>query len=189
MSYDALKHQALKKTLSIAFACTVAPAAAQGMVEKTPNALPPQTTYWKTEHLDMVLSVRPCEKQVVCGEIHWLNPEDEKIYEYFGDRKNRARQAGPHGGFDILPRATQDDIRALCGFSPKMDFRQVADNKWQGKIEIRGMGFTANMDVTAISKDELRVVTSKAIITQKETWRRVEENDPRYPKCVKPAPK
>lgn len=187
-----LRNDIRKKTLSLAFACTVVPAAAQDGAPvasaTTPPAIPAGKTYWKTEHLDMVLAVWPCDKQLVCGEIHWLNPEDDKIYEYFGDRKKRGRAAGPRSGFDVMPQVTKDDIRALCGFSPRMDFRQVAGNKWAGRIDIRGMGITANMEVTALSENELRVVTSKAFISQKETWRRVAETDPRYPKCVKPAP-
>jgi uncharacterized protein (DUF2147 family) len=134
-----------------------------------------EATLWKTQTFDAVIALKPCPGTGVCGEIHWMNPSDHKLFDHFGDKAKKGY--GP---------VTDDDVRALCGFSPKIDFRAVGDNRWQGTMHLRGMNMTVDVDALRTSENTMRVDTSKFIIRQSETWTRVDANDPRYPKCEKP---
>lgn len=141
------------------------------------NAAPvaEEATLWKTQTFDAVIAMKPCPGTGVCGEIHWMNPSDHKLFDYFGDKAKKAGQP-----------VTDDDVKALCGFSPKIDFRVAGDNRWLGTMHLRGMGFSVNVDAVRTSDSTMRVDTSKLIIRQSETWTKVDANDPRYPKCDKP---
>ncbi len=185
-----MKKLTVKKTIaSLAFSCAALPAFAQeGIVPETAAAPAPaapasstigtETTYWKTEFFDAVLAIRPCKEQGVCAEVHWVNPDEPKIVEYFGDPKLKKSGFGN--------QVTQDDVKALCGFQPKMQAKQVSANKWAGTLHMRGLGMTFNTEVVLVNENEAHVVTSKAIFSQKDVWKRVEPNDPRYPKCTAP---
>lgn len=145
----------------------------------TPPAGEPEgETLWKTKTFDAVVSLKPCPESGMCGYLYWLNADDTKLFDYFGDPKVKSER----GDF---PGVTRADIEALCGFSPKMNFTQAADkpDHWQGRMEMRGMGMTVNVDASKISDRELRVVTSKAFFGRTETWTRVDKDDPKYPKC------
>jgi uncharacterized protein (DUF2147 family) len=163
----ALDHPRLRKPAASLFAAfTFASASAQA-------ADADEETLWKTKTFDAVVALKPCAKTGVCGSIYWLNPDDRKLHDYFGDPKTRGVD-GP----------TREDVAALCGFSPKMSFNEASPGHWQGKMDMRGMNMTVNVDATR-SEDgkELRVVTSKGIFWQTETWERVMPGDARYPKC------
>lgn len=163
-----------KHTASLMIAFGVA---ATGMPVKAEETDP--ETLWKTQTFDAVISLKPCPETGVCGYIYWLNPDDAKLFDYFGDPKRKAAR----GSFPDIAGPTRDDVNALCGFSPKMHFTQAADGHWQGRMEMRGMGMTVSVDATKKGERELRVVTSKGIFYQTETWVRVDKDDARYPKC------
>jgi hypothetical protein len=151
-------------SLSLAFSCAaITPAVA---------AEPPAETLWKTEYLDTVISLRPCPEKGICHSLYWLNPDDDKITGYFGDPEKKI--PGRNG------------VLALCGFSPKTDFRQVAADRWEGQMEIRGLPATAGVVVTRLNENEMRVVTSIAIFSKTEKWVKVDPADARYPKCRLP---
>ena len=173
-----------KKTFTaFAFAsCAVLPAFAQE--KQIPVAPPPpdEVTYWKTEFFDAVLALHKCKEQGVCAEVHWLNPKDEKIFEYWADPKLKRSLSTPSGN----KSPSEDDIKSICGFRPKSQFKQVAPDRWQGTMDMRGIGMSVKSDVTMVNDKEIRVDTSKLFFSQKETWQRVEQNDPRYPKCFAP---
>lgn len=152
----------------------------------TPVALPvsfqtSEETLWKTEFLDTVIAMRKCPESGVCGQLYWMNPKDEKIIEYMGEKKTT---------FDndafANPSELEKSIQALCGYSPKLQFKQVADGHWKGTMHMRGYGMNVNIDVKVLSETELAVVSSKAFVTKKETWRKISPNDTRYPKCTLP---
>lgn len=145
-------------------------------------------TLWKTEYLDTVISLRECAENNVCGYIYWVNPNDTKIYDYFGDPRQRFNLPASFS-LENNPPPSATDILSVCGHSPKTDFRQVADKKWQGTMELRGMNMTVKMNVTQISDDELKVVSKFGLFSKTETWRQVPPGDLRYPKCAFPAPR
>ncbi len=145
-------------SLMLAFALAAPPSHARAI------DLMREESYWKTNIVDAVIALRPCPETGICGEIVWANPEDRKLQDYFGD-----------------PNRTRDEN--LCGYSPRIDFRQVADNRWKGTMEMRGYNIHANMDVTLTGNDALHVKASKFIFSETDTWRRVAKNDPRYPHC------
>lgn len=158
--------------LATAFGMAATPAGAIS----TPVEDPP--TLWKTTTFDAVISMKPCASQGVCGEVYWMNPQDKTLFDYFGDKSTR----------DIGQPVTEADVKALCGFSPKLDFKQTAPNRWQGTMDLRGKGMTVNIDATRLNDREMKVDTSKFVVRQSETWTRVDANDPRYPKCERPKP-
>lgn len=160
--------------LATAFGVAATPAPARS----APPELPQSPTLWKTESFDAVIQLQPCPETGVCGSLHWVNPADTALFEKFGDRSGRGF------GDDI----TRDDVKGLCGFSPKMQFQQVAPGQWRGRMDLRGMNMTVGVEATGIDQDTMRVKFSKGIFSQTETWRRVGNNDPRYPKCEKPKP-
>ena len=123
-----------------------------------------EESYWKTNIVDAVIALRPCPATGICGEIVWTNPSDRKLQSYFGD-----------------PGRAGDEN--LCGYSPRIDFKQVAPNRWKGTMEMRGYNINANMDVTLTGTDTLHVKASKFIFSETDTWQRVAKNDPRYPQC------
>lgn len=156
--------------LGMAFALAVGPQAA-GAAQAS---LTEGTTYWKTNVVDSVIAMHTCPESGVCGKIVWINPEDRDAYDYFGDpdvARNR--------------RIGTDDVQSLCGYSPKMDFEQVAPNQWHGTMDIRGKGVTANVEATQVNENELRIRISKFIFSETDTWTRVSKNDPRYPHCAR----
>lgn len=161
------------------------PATAPASTPATADNAKSDYTYWKTEFFDAVIAIRKCPETGICGYLHWLNPKDEKIFDYLGDPKTK-RQRVPNYESGVFNGVTENDIKALCGYSPAMQFKQVADKKWTGTLDMRGMGFNVNMNVEERNENELYVVTTKAFYTQKETWRRVKDNDPRYPRCFAP---
>jgi len=140
---------------------------------KPPPALPASNseTLWKTETFDAVVSLRPCPESGACGYIYWLNPADKKLYDYFGERKSYGD--GP----------TEADVAALCGFVPRTSFSPPVDGKWEGRMEMRGMGMNVNVNATPLDENRLRVVFSKGIFRQTETWTKVSPDDKRYPRC------
>lgn len=158
--------------LATAFGFAAAPAGALA------NGIEEAPTLWKTVTFDAVISLKPCPPAQggVCGEVYWLNPKDKTLFDYFGDK-------AAHSG-----SVTDADVSALCGFSPRLDFKQTAPNRWQGTMDLRGKGMTVNVDATRINDREMKVDTSKFVIRQSETWTRVDASDPRYPKCEKPKP-
>lgn len=137
----------------------------------------PKETLWKTEKFDSVIALRPCPETGMCGEIRWLNPNDTVIADYFGDPAVKQQR---DNGF------TADDVKALCGFTPKMNFNEAGTGHWQGRMEMRGLGMTVNVDAMKVDDNNLKVVFSKGIFSKTENWTRVEANDPRYPACKKP---
>lgn len=149
-------------------------------VAVTPAPLPQKSneeTLWKTQSFEAVVSLRPCPETGACGYIYWLNPADKKLYDYFGARK----------GFD--EPVTEDDVASLCGFSPRMKFNPPAGDKWQGRMEMRGMGMDVNVSAEPQGEDRLRVTFSKGIFRQTETWTKVAPADKRYPRCDLPKAK
>jgi len=157
-----IKGSALRRTggsLMLAFALAAPPATARAV------DLTREETYWKTNIVDAVIALRPCPETGICGKIVWTNPQDRKLQDYFGDPK----------------RAGDEN---LCGYSPRISFRQVAADRWKGTMEMRGYNINANMDVTLTGTDTLHVKASKFIFAETDTWRRVEKNDPRYPHCA-----
>lgn len=138
-------------------------------------------TLWKTEFLDTVIAMRKCPESGMCGYLYWMNPKDEKIIEYMGERKSTSDGEISDSADDV-----EKSIKALCGYSPKLQFKQVADGQWKGTMQMRGYGMNVNVDVKILSETELSVVSSKAFVTKKETWRKIAPNDARYPKCTLP---
>ncbi len=170
------KFKSGKLKTSVAALATAFTFAAGGAALAAPNTKSDGPTLWKTQTFDAVIELQPCGPSGLCGQVHWLNPADKKLFEYFGDRSNR----------EPGQAITTDDVKALCGFTPKIDFTKIADNRWQGTMELRGMGMSVNVDATRLDDNAMRVDTSKLIIRQTETWTRVDPADPRYPKCEKP---
>jgi len=158
--------------LGVTVMATAAPEA-----QSTPVTAPNEETLWKTQKFDAVIALRPCDSSGVCGEIRWLNPDDTGLTDYFGDPARR--------GEGVDSRA---EVEALCGFSPKMQVKDAGPGRWQGQMELRGMGMNVNIDAQKINDQQLKVVFSKGIFSRTENWTRVQPNDPRYPACKKPAP-
>lgn len=171
-----------KRAGALLLAFGVSGAAAQQEAEgAVPDAPVPPTpaigaveTLWKTNVVDAVIRLRTCPESGLCGTLHWVNPEDRRAFDYFGDQ-------------DIKKtfRPTREDILGLCDYKPRMQFNQVAPNKWEGRLEMRGRGVTVNMEATLENENQLKVVASKAIFSERDTWTRVAENDPRYPRCTR----
>lgn len=162
----------IKKTLrrrtgavALAFGMAAAPAAAHDDIQNT-------QTYWKTNIVDAVITLYPCEPAGVCSQIVWINDKKTDVYEYFGDPAVLRQR-----------RPTVEDVQSLCGFSPRVDFERTAANRWEGTMEVRGKRMTLNMRATLVDDRTLQIVASKAIFSKRDTWRRVEANDPRYPDC------
>jgi len=137
-------------------------------------ALGPAETLWKTNLVDAVIRLRTCPETGICGTLHWVNPDDRRAFDYFGDQESKKTF-----------RPTRDDILGLCDYKPRMQFNQVAPNKWEGKLEMRGRGVTVNMQATLVGDSQMQIVASKAIFSERDTWTRVAENDPRYPRCTR----
>lgn len=146
-------------SLMLAFALAAPPATARAV------DLTQEKTYWKTNIVDAVIALGPCPETGICGEIVWANPQDRKLQDYFGD-------PGREGDED------------LCGYRPRISFRQVAANRWKGTMEMRGYNIHANMDVTLDGTDRLHIKASKFIFDETDTWQRIRKNDPRYPHCT-----
>jgi hypothetical protein len=162
---------ARKAALSLALSCGIAaPALAQ---TQDGVAADGAVTYWKTNIVDAVIALRTCPETGVCGTFVWVNPKDRDAYTFFHDRKQRHR--GP---------VTEADISALCGFSPRMDFKKVSDNVWEGQMEARGQGFMLNMRATIVDDTHIKVHASKFLLWKNDIWTRVAADDPRYPHCV-----
>ncbi|MFN7113927.1 MAG: hypothetical protein ACK4PK_06160 [Alphaproteobacteria bacterium] len=167
--------------LTLAFGMTVAAAQdAQATATASPApageatpALGPVDTLWKTNVVDAVLRLRTCPETGICGSLHWVNPEDRRAFDYFGDQDSKKTF-----------RPTRQDIMGLCDYAPRMQFNQVAPNRWEGKLDMRGRGVTVNMTATLVGDNQIQVVASKAIFSERDTWTRVAHDDPRYPRCT-----
>lgn len=144
--------------------------------EATP-ALGSIETLWKTNVVDAVLRLRTCPETGICGSLHWVNPDDRRAFDYFGDQDSKKTF-----------RTTRDDILSLCDYAPAMQFNHVAPGRWEGKLHIRGRGVTVNMQATVVGDNQIQVVASKAIFSERDTWIRIAENDPRYPRCTPARP-
>lgn len=133
----------------------------------------PVETLWKTNMVDAVLRLRTCPETGICASMHWVNPDDRRAFDYFGDQDSKKTF-----------RPSRQDILGLCGYTPRMQFNQVAPNRWEGTLHLRGKGVTVNMRATLTDDRTLDIVASKAIFRERDTWTRLEANDPRYPRCV-----
>lgn len=135
-----------------------------GAAHAKAGGMPETETYWKTNIVDAVIALRPCPETTICGEIVWTNPADDKAQTYFGD-------------------PNKSGAENLCGFSPRMQFEQVAPNHWRGTMEMRGQRITANIDAQLMNETTLKIRASKFIFSETDTWTRISRNDPRYPHC------
>lgn len=172
--------KSLRKTLVVALGCAFTQAA---MPQPTPEnkIYPDKPTLWKTESFDMILSLQQCKEKGVCGEVVWLNPKDKSIYEYFTDIREQAERRMNNG--NLNEPVTEADVMKFCGYKPKMQFQQVSASRWTGTMDVPGLGMTLKAEVQIISDQEIRVKSSKGFISSTDTWRRVADNDPRYPRC------
>ncbi len=155
------------------------PANSTPVPPETPKATAketPKETLWKTQTFESVIALRPCPSTGMCGEIRWLDPNDTKLADYFGNPATK----GDNG-------YTVDDVKALCGFSPRMQFAEASTGHWQGTMELRGWGMTAKVDATVIDDNNLKVTFAKGIFSKTENWTRVAPTDARYPACTKPG--
>jgi hypothetical protein len=142
-----------------------------------PSSSASDVTFWKTQSLDAVIRIEN-GPDGARSELYWMNPKDTKIFDYFGDKTGR----------DAGSAVTESDVKGLCGFSPKLDFKAAGEQRWRGTMELRGMGMEVNVEATRLNDRQMRVDTSKFIIRQSETWTRIDAGDPRYPACRKPGP-
>lgn len=173
--------------LTLAFSAAAAPPSASApKAPAAPHQMPVSgETLWKTEYLDTVISLQKCRDENVCGYIYWVNPDDSRIFDFFGDPEKRSGLSSAFS-LDYDPAAAATDVLSVCGHSPKTDFSQVDDKKWRGTMELQGMGKTARVDVTNVNDNELRVVSKIGPFSKTETWRRIAPGDPRYPRCAQP---
>lgn len=162
--------------LALAFGVSFAAAAQDAEGAAAQPALGPADTLWKTNVVDAVLRLRTCPETGICGSLHWVNPDDRRAFDYFGDQDSKKTF-----------RPTRQDIMGLCDYAPTMQFNQVAPNRWEGKLHMRGRGVTVNMQATLVNDQQMQVVASKAIFSERDTWTRIADNDPRYPRCA-PVP-
>jgi hypothetical protein len=171
-----------RRASAIALAFGVSMAAAQetaadpAAADALPPALGPVETLWKTNLVDAVLRLRTCPETGICAALHWVNPSDRAAFDYFGDQSTKKTF-----------RPTQQDILGLCDYAPTMQFNQVAPNRWEGKLHMRGKGMTVNVRATLMGENRIDVVASKAFLSERDTWTRVAADDPRYPRCTAPA--
>lgn len=176
-STPALFRRLQQQAGALVLAFGVSAAGAQETPEAPPqpagSALGGTESFWKTNVVDAVLRLRTCPETGICGSLHWVNPDDRRAFDYFGDQESKTTF-----------RPTRQDILGLCGYSPRMHFRRVAENRWEGTLHMRGRGVTVNMQATLVNENEMKVVATKAIFTERDTWTRVAENDPRYPRCT-----
>lgn len=148
------------------------PAAADAL----PPAIGPVETLWKTNLVDAVLRLRTCPETGICANLHWVNPTDRGAFDYFGDPNTKKTF-----------RPTQQDILGLCDYAPAMKFNQVAANRWEGTLHMRGKGLTVNVRATLVDENRIDVVASKLFLSDRDTWTRVAADDPRYPRCTAPT--
>lgn len=173
---DTLTQEWRKKTgaLALAFGIGAAGAAFDAKAQSTsPAPIGPEPTLWKTGVVDAVISLRACPETGICGTLHWVNPDDRRAFDYFGDQDTKTGR-----------RPTRENILSLCDYTPRMHFNQIAPNKWKGTLHLRGRGTTVNMEATLADDSTLKIVASKAIFSERDTWTRVAKNDPRYPRCT-----
>lgn len=171
---DTLKNEWRKKggALALAFGLGATGAGFEAAGAETTATIGPEPTLWKTGVVDAVISLRTCPETGICGQLHWVNPDDRRAFDYFGDQDSKTGR-----------RPTRENILSLCDYTPRMQFNQIAPNKWKGTLHLRGRGMTVNMEATLADAHTLKVVASKAIFSERDTWTRVASNDPRYPRC------
>lgn len=135
------------------------------------SALTQGETYWKTNIVDAVIAMRPCPETTVCARLVWFNPEDDNLHTYFGIPGQRAQ--------------TPEQLRrSFCNFSPRMTFTQTSPTTGEGTLDARGMRMTFNIRATLINDRQIDMRISKAFITKRDKWTRIDANDPRYPHCT-----
>jgi len=149
--------QARKGIATLTAAFTLAaplPARAVGAQDTAPSL-------WKTEGFDAVVELAPCPEKGACGHIYWLNPDDTRLFDYFGDKSRLPAGAEP----------TRKDVEALCGFSPDMEMHRDPDapDHWHGNMEMRGMGLRVRVDAERDGPRKLDITFSKAIFWHSET--------------------
>lgn len=165
--------KALGLSLAAVFTVAASPAQAPQQAPRTPILNGSETSYWKPASVDAIIALHRCPETTACGEIYWYNPRDKRVAGNFGD---------PH-----LPKGTPQDF---CGFSPRMNFREVSVNKWRGTMNVRGRNITVRMDIDAVDADTIRLTgyldpLTRMIYSKKDTWHRVDIPDARYPACKK----
>lgn len=139
---------------------------------------------WKTERFDSVVTLEDCppgSDQELCSRIWWVNPKDHEIFEWFGSG-NKTR-------YEITDR----DVLSLCGMKADITANATGLNQWKGKLYAPGQHITLTIEVEMPDPDTAKLVEYVDIpfisaIKERETWRRVGEDDPRYPRCAPPKP-
>lgn len=139
-------------------------AQAQEQAKSTPSFVQEGVvSYWKPESMDVVIQLESCPQTGACGQIHWYNPKDREVISNFGNPRNKRE--------------------SLCGYSPAMNFNQVSDTEWQGRMNVRGMGVTVDMRVRTPDENTINVRATYGIFAKKDVWHRVSADDKRYPAC------
>ena len=171
-----LKREFRQKSRALVLAFGMGAAGAQDAPAAAAHTIGPDPTLWKTGVVDAVISLRTCPETGICGTLHWVNPDDRRAFDYFGDPDTKKTF-----------RPTRENVLSLCDYTPRMQFNQVAPGHWKGTLHLRGRGMTVNMDAKFVNENELKIVASKAIFSERDTWTRVANNDPRYPRCTPQA--
>jgi hypothetical protein len=168
-------------SLSLAFSCAAIPAFAGENPEKPPApGIEKAEGLWKVEYVNAVIRIEKCPGKTACASLYWLDPDDARIYDNLANPKEKQKKMWDDP-------VTREDVLSLCGFSPNMDIRPAPGGGWEGTLETRGTGVTANIAISMVNDDEMRVVGSKFLLTREEKWRRVSPDDKKYPACKKPS--
>lgn len=92
-------------------------------IEPAPTSGNTQYSYWKHPEYNAVVRAWKCEERGVCGNLHYLDTQDQKVRDMVG----RILQKQPG-------KVTDEDVLSFCGFEGDANLRPDGKNKWDGKI-------------------------------------------------------
>lgn len=186
--YSKTSLKRLLKPLVTAFALTASslPALAND-AEKTPQSPVSQKSeqsadprgLWKVNKFDIVIAIRDCPEKEHCTSIHWIAADERDVYSYFGPDKQTRRAKN-------ITTPTYEDVQELC--ASEIDFVLSKDtsspNKRKGRVHLTGRNMWANMSLELTDADTAKVVISKFIFKETDTWTRIpKEQEAKYPAC------
>jgi hypothetical protein len=111
--------------VTAAFAVSLAPAAPvaieTGAADMHDAPPPAAAGLWKPDSLNTVVAVERCPDAPAkpCVSLYWIDPQDKRIFDYFGDPNLLSRDNFAEDEFSSFRRTPSEaDVAALCGYSP-----------------------------------------------------------------------
>lgn len=169
MSRNTLRAQHHRAGAVAAATLAFIPSARADEAARLPD-LTQQETWWYSQSLNTVLSLRPCPERTLCARIVWREWHDRRLADTFLPRRER-----------------NAPVPNICNYHLRAHFNRVNANRYDGTMNIPARNMNVSLRIDVRSAQQIRLQAFAGFLFRNETLQRVNVGDVRYTTC--PAPR